>query len=376
MTPTLKKLYKEFLDYDREIYLQNVKWWLGANSLKLTKNQLKKLYSHHQKISFFYFLKNLKIILFSKNPFEIIYKNSQTIWDLWVFLSFLKKKRIADFKQNKIYLKMKKILDEFVPLLSEKEIKNTLEKKLKKKVSASEPVISLFEDISKKFSPSHRFDQAPISQKSVIFLIKKITEWLPKNENFLLVGDDDFVSLFLALLFPKLKISVVDKDKRILSFIQDFSKKFKLKIKVYQRDILNLKKLPSGPFWGFSTNPPDTWEGTEKFFEFGKRQLSKKGGVAFLIIDVAEIGSDILGLEKYFLKKNFAIKEILPGIFYPFYQTNLKEDEITQKQLKKFFSKKFIEKNPKIGSSLFILEYAPFWAKKIKLKGKTIYSYF
>jgi hypothetical protein len=355
----LKTLYQKFLKFKKNLFFKDSFFQLGVEHLQIKKNILSLFFDNYYRVPFFEFLSDLKFILFSKNQSEFILKKGSDNWDFWYYLEFLKREKILKVEKNgKVNLLKKEIL-EFLPKPKRKEeIKRILEKKLRKKVKEERPISELFE--REKITPE--LDQLPLSQGSVLFLAEKILERISNFYPFLLVGDDDLLSLTLGLIEPNLKLKVIDIDNNLLSFIEHFSKKFNLKIETESVDITKKKKL-SGRFCGFLANPAYTEEGVKQFLDFGISNLKEEGGVVFLVLGDEAIGNRMLFLEEFFAKKQLLLREAIVGkIFYP--QVILhKEDSIIEERLKK------LNQEPvRLGATLFIFDYLPFKIKKIKFK--------
>lgn len=142
---------------------------------------------------------------------------------------------------------------------TEKEIKEKIEKKLKVKVKKRDFVVDLFKKFQ-AFKVKSGFDQMPISQGSAIFVVRKILEKMPFNNRFLFIGDDDFISVILTLVSPKIECLVVDIDDQLLNCINSLASQFNLKIKTKKIDLTkNKKPVLGGKFTGFLTNHLSTF---------------------------------------------------------------------------------------------------------------------
>jgi len=354
----LEFLYSEFLEFLEENYIKESPNWTGVEK-NVRVSTLKKSFVY-RKITFFEFCSVLRDLyyynrfLYGKNPYL-------DIWFFKVILKFLLKKNVAFVKNNKIFLKG--IADVFLPRKNEEEIERTLKRKIriKNRFSFIENIIG-----KEKFKWKKEYDQIPISLSSSIFVASKIFDYFPIKRKLLLIGDDDFSSILLSLLEPKIEITVVDIDTEILEIIEELKKKYSLNISTKECDVRYSK--PNGNFYGFLTNPPYTYSGVKTFFNFGDKTINE--GVAFLIVGSESIRNRFLFLQKYFNSKNFIIREIINGkISYPFREI-FQEDISDKKELEKLGIK--IEKDY-IFASFYILEKLP-W--KIKEENeKSIYSY-
>lgn len=361
----LKILYLQFLDFRKKLFLKDSIFQFGVEKIKPKRKELTFFFENYYKVPFLEFLEDLKFIIFSKNVFEFILKKGSDNWDLWYYLEFLTRKKILKVKENgKSQILEKKILKFLPKPKEEEEIRKILEKKLKKKIKEKEPINFLFG----REKIEGELDQLPISQDSAIFLVKKILERLPLYENFLLVGDDDLISLALTLTDPKISCFVLDIDDSLLDFVSNFSKKYNLKIKTRKANVFKKEKIQEY-FVGFLTNPAYTLEGVKKFLEFGINQLSEDGGVVFLEMGDEAIGNRMLFLEEFFAKNQLLIREAILGkIFYPQFLLH-KEDEIISKRLEKIIK---IKKAPRLGVTLFIFDFIPFQVKKKEFSQKII----
>ena len=366
----LKNFYHKFLRFKEKQYFKDVQFWFGVEKAKPTKKQLKEVIRNYELESFLTFLKNIKDIIYSKNPLELSRKWACDRWPLYYYLSFLKKQGIITFKRNQVQVLKKDLLKFFPAPREEKEIKEILEGKLKMKLPLTAATNFPF-----KTKTVAKYDQLPISISSTIFLVKKILEYLPLNKKFLFVGDDDLVSLYLSLTEPKIESLVVDIDEELLAKIEEISKKFNLRIKTKRVDMTKVRQQNfGGRFIGFLTSPVYTFEGVQGFVNFGVNHLGPEGGYGFLNLGDEAIGNRILFLEKFFLEKNLQIEEIISRkVYYPFRITH-PEDKIILERLKFFFDENLINTSPLIGASLWIFNYIPF--KVLKPKRQSLYAYF
>jgi predicted methyltransferase len=369
-----KRLYKKFLSFaKKDFFICAKKHSTSLKNLKISDKVLNQFFENYEKSSLLSFLENIKTIIYSKKISEFILRNFTDEWNFWLYLKFLEKEKIIEIKRNgKIEVKNKNFLKKLPKPQTEKEIKRNLEKKLKTKIKSKDWVFNLFKK-EFKFFPKIRFDQLPISQGSAIFVVKKILDYLPQKGKFLFVGDDDFISLILALTDSEIECTVCDLDEKLLENINFVARKYHLKIETKKVDVSKQKRLKE-KFVGFLTNPVYTEEGVKMFVKFGKEQLGKDGGFGFLIVGDESIGNRFLFLQEFFSKENLIILEkINEKIFYP--QISLyEEDKEIFKRFSEFFDKKIIKKIPKIGATLYVFEYLPKKPKKLKFK-KSFYAY-
>ena len=364
----LIRLYKKFNRYYGENFSEDVKSWLGVSELKLSNRIIKKVYRTFYRHTFIEFCKYVRDLVYSKNPFNFIKETNKENWDLWYYLSFLKSEGLIKIKNNQV-VPEESLKQKFVRRYSEREVLI----KLKKigKIDEKQPTFKLIKKLSKhKFRFKPKLDQLPISIESAANLIATIFKYYPLYDNFLFVGDDDFISLLIIAVEPKFSPVVSDLDEEILKTIQDIDER----IKTVKRDFSKRRKI-EGKFLGFCTNPPYTEDGIETFVKFGMMHFDELGGRIFLEFGNESIGRRLLFLQQFFTKNNLEITEVIKGkINYPFMVMH-PEDKIIYDKLSRFFDKEKIKNNYMLGADIYVLTYIPWCVKRIKLKGKKIYSY-
>ena len=143
----------------------------------------------------------------------------------------------------------------------------------------------VFSEIYEKFSNivsnrpqiRYEFDQAPIHPRDAVsrtvFMYEKGDL---EGKNIILLGDDDLVSLAIALTKLPEKVTILDVDEDLLSFIKKVSEKEKLNIEVIKHDLRwPLPENLTNVFDVFFTDPPDTLWGLILFISRGVESLRK-----------------------------------------------------------------------------------------------------
>jgi len=374
MEKYLRGLYVRFLKSRKVRFIKNCKEHeTSLKDLKLSDKIVGEFYDNYYKPTFFGFLYNIKTIIYSDNVFEFITKQAQGDWDLYPYLKLLTDEKIIKvLKDGKVTL-IKKEIEKFIPKpQTAKQIKTAVEKKLGIKAKDKQAVINLFKKFS-RFKVKAKWDQMPISAESAFYVAEKILQKLPFNKKFLLVGDDDFISVILTLVNPNIECLAIDIDDKLLECIDILTKRFKLKIKTKKVDLSKKKDLKEN-FVGFLANPVYTEDGIKIFVKFGTSQLGKDGGFVFLEVGDEAIGHRFLFLLEFFAKNNLIIDElILNKVYYPHIKL-YKEGELIFKRMNEFIDKKTIEKSPKLGAALYIFNYLGKRPKRVKFK-KPFYAY-
>lgn len=374
MTKTIKELRSLYARFTRFVEKQekaDITGFTNVEVKKLTTKELDTIVSNYRKRSFFSFLRVVKHLAYAEKVFDVLPK-VHDLYEILLFVEFLvAEKVIMVAKDGKITFLKKNWLAVLPRPQTEREIEATISKKLGKRMIKDAPVTDLFKEGG--FSLTTDFDQAPISQRSAIFVIHKILESLPLSKEFLFVGDDDFMSVMLCLADPSLEAVVIDADETLLSAIKKMAKTHDLKISPRLIDVRKPERV-KGTFTGFLCNPPYTEKGAETFVRYGMKHLGPDGGFVFLEHGDDGVGNRYLFLQKFFSSKNMMIEEVFRDrILYP--HLGVYEDyELTNKRLAKFIDPKVIVAHPELAASLYIFNYVPFPVKRVPTK-QSIYSY-
>ena len=179
--------------------------------------------------------------------------------------------------------------------------------------------INWSKDILKKRPiPKTGYDQAPVNIQQAFMNIAYLAENMTDESTFAFLGDDDFHSLLLAKLLPKLSITVFEADTRIISAIRKIADQESLKVFVVQADMRD--GIPENyhcKFNGFYSDPPYSESGILLFLYWGMTLLVEQrmswGVVAipFTLLPLA-VREMLLVVQKYILQNGFLIEETIP----------------------------------------------------------------
>lgn len=355
----LEKIYRDFIKFQRSEVFQDIEKWLGSK--KLSEKQKNEIFENYWKISFVEFWFQIKTIVYSDNVFDVFRKNlSIDLWDVYYYLAFLKGFGLIKIEDGKI-IRKKKLEKYILPPFSLQEIKL----KIRERFGKFNPKKSVPEIIGRKFQWKERYDQIPLDVNSVLCVVRKITEWYPFYDGFGFLGDDDFVSVLLKMIVPKLEIHVFDIDEKILEICSEFE------IKTRKVDITKSHKI--GELYGFYANPPYTLSGAKKFVESGLRAFSDKGGLAFVVLGSELLNNRLSILQKFFVRKRLILLDYYAPLIHRL-KINYQEDRIIMEKLREIGVE--IKKGyPSISAKLLIMNYIP---RKIRMveKNTNILTYF
>ncbi len=195
------------------------------------------------------------------------------------------------------------------------------------------------------------------------------------DKNIALIGDDDLLSIALALTNLPKRVVVFDIDKRLGSFIENVSKKCKLEIEFCEYDVANpLPKNYLRKFDVFSSEPLETDTGFKAFFARGAACL-KNFGSGYIGLTKLEVSlKRWVKFEKLFIDNGFVITDIIRD--YSWYYDSEREEEREEYQKFAKLLKFDPGENPKIcwyRATLFRIESlgkhsTPIpWNKRIKI---------
>ncbi len=359
-----KKLYEEYKKYAKEFFERNYINWTGNK--KLPKHKIEDIFFSFKLATFFNFLDKIRTLYFTNDIFELIKKYNENVWLGYEILSFLLYKNIVRIKNKRIIFN-ERFDSFFIKPMSEEEVVKRLKEVLGSGINLNKSVLYNLNPKS-EFKWKTKYDQIPISTKSAITIISKISYYFPAKLNFIFIGDDDFISIPLKLILD-IPVSSLDKDEEILNEVEKLSKKFNVVVNTIKADVRKKKNIKN--FYGCYMNPPYNLPGSTKFLEFSSKILSKDGGAAFLILGNEALEKRYIHLQKSISNLGFIIREIIPSkISYEFY-LHYKEDSIIYEKMKEL-NFELIGKEA-IFAALYVLEFVG-KVKKIPHE-KNIYSY-
>jgi predicted methyltransferase len=135
-----------------------------------------------------------------------------------------------------------------------------------------------------------------------------------ENKNIFILGDDDILSIGLALTRKCRRITVVEIDTRVNKFIRKIIReKGWTNVDVYDYDARDPVPVElTGKYDVFITDPVETVEGMKLFYSRCGQALRGKGCAGYFGLSHFESGlAKWMGVEKDLLRMNFVITDIL-----------------------------------------------------------------
>jgi predicted methyltransferase len=346
------KLYRKFIKFDRDYSIE-----LEKIETKFDDKFLHRYYNEVYKPTFVEFALVVRDLLAFQNVWEVFYKTPMALEDISSFLLFLKDVGIADFNKNgRVKIIDYSILGSFTKPTDWKNIKGKLEEKVGSRLNLNLP-------LSHNLGIHHKWDfsvdQLPLTTHSLLKNAEKIAEFFPLKEKILLIGDDDLLSILLAIL--GYQPFVVDIDERLLAEIKELAGNLDLKIKLRRMDVLKRRRFREKVL-SFHTNPPGTLEGVKAFLNFGLESLNKRlGGICFLHVQ-RDLGNRQIEFQKFISAKSLKILEVVsPLAIYPGSGVGLETDAYWRKLTKNLSGK------ISISSSFWIMSYVPWKVSRFKM---------
>ena len=222
------------------------------------------------------------------------------------------KESLVRIKEGGVFLteKGRKLAENIFSASKNSEI--TYGSELKTRASPKK-VIQELQKTYKKFSPRKELDQAPLLPASATAKIAyAIKRGDVDGKRIVCIGDDDFLSIILAITGKPKEILVLDVDPKVLKIIRDFSKKSKIKIKVLKRDLRKpipqkLKgKYDTAFFWS-----SDTEIGFSLFASRSIELLNKRGVIYANITPIWCHPIELFGIRRRISDVNLKITDFV-----------------------------------------------------------------
>ena len=238
---------------------------------------------------------------------------------------FIKKGLVIQDRGTRLTIKGRHFIEE---LLGFKEINSDLYMKLLMEPwKEHREIIEIKEELQELFENRPQVDVTIDQSKSSIDTSLKRAILSLKDHNLvgkriLCLGDDDLVSIALGFLLKKLfnnaihhttKITVMDIDKRIISYINDIAIKESLPIKCEYVDFrMPLADNFKNQFDCFFTDPPYTLEGMNLFLSRGIEALRDDSGLTIYFSYAHKSPDFQLTMQKCFFSMGLIVSEVMP----------------------------------------------------------------
>ncbi len=176
-------------------------------------------------------------------------------------------------------------------------------------------VLSEYKEIAKsRPKPTAEYDQGYIKEEDVMRRIAFIYERGDlENSEILVVGDDDLISLGMALTRLPKRIVVLEIDERLINFINKIAEERSFPVEAQKFDVReDLPEAMRGKFDVFITDPVETIPGITLFLSRAASGLRGKGGAGYFGLTHLEASlSKWREIERRLLEMNFAITDML-----------------------------------------------------------------
>lgn len=175
--------------------------------------------------------------------------------------------------------------------------------------------LSKYKEITKnRPRPTAEYDQGYIKEEDVMRRISFIYERGDlEDANIIVIGDDDLISLGLALTGLPRKIEVLEIDERLIDFINENARKYDLPVNARKFDVReDLQEDLRGKFDVFITDPVETIDGITLFLSRAASGLRGRGCSGYFGLTHLEASLQKWRvIERRLLDMNFVITDML-----------------------------------------------------------------
>lgn len=253
----------------------------------------------------------------NKNFWEILQTSDFFLRDIILSLKILKKKKLIGVNENGFFITEKaKSKINLKSLEFETKVCSSCGGKT---LIFGKKFLKLLEDFKEivkiRPSPESFYSQGYMLEKDVIARVAFMHyhEDL-ENKKIVLIGDDDLLSIALALTELPSKILVLDTDERIGKFIKKFNIEYGYSIKFKRYDVFNpLPKNLTHKFDVFSSEPLETLSGIKAFVLRGIMCLNENGAGYFGLTHYESSLKKWFEIQKFLNRMKCVITDLIPG---------------------------------------------------------------
>jgi predicted methyltransferase len=187
--------------------------------------------------------------------------------------------------------------------------------------------------------PKTQFDQGYMRPEDVAhraLLMEELGDL--EDRSIILLGDDDLLSLYLALLDGPSRIVAVDLDQELLDYIRRKSRQASLRVETRPHDLaIPLPEDLRHSFEVFSTEPVESLRGLKEFCRRGLEAVQGQGAAGYIGLTVHESSwAKWRAFQAFLLDEGFAITDILSSFsLYPY--ADWPEEMVTRTPLAREF---------------------------------------
>jgi len=260
------------------------------------------------------------------SPYKLIPQQDGTLPEFYNLIQELKKSDWCSEKNGEISLtdKGKKFVENYACPLSNAVCSACTGKGYNLPSKASGLLARYKEILKGRPEPNEEYDQQCITPENILVRAAFMDERGDiADREILIIGDDDMLSLALALTGLPKRVVVLEVDTKINEFINKMAKEHNLPVSAHDFDVR--KPFPAqfkGQFDVFNCDPVETVEGFKLFVSAGLTSLKGKGSVCYFGLTSLEAGvAKWYKIQKALLDMNLVTTDI---------RRNFNEYEVTK----------------------------------------------
>jgi len=168
---------------------------------------------------------------------------------------------------------------------------------------------------AKRPSPTLEFFQGYMLERDVIARVALMHNYGDLDgKSIVLIGDDDLLSVALAITGLTSRITVLDIDERLGNFIKNVNKDYGFNIEYFNYNVADpLPKDLRGTFDVFSSEPLETLSGLRAFITRGVACLKENGAGYFGLTLYEASLKKWLAVQKLLSRMNCVVTDIIQG---------------------------------------------------------------
>eukprot|EP01100_Stratorugosa_tubuloviscum_P002949 TRINITY_DN16_c1_g1_i1.p1 TRINITY_DN16_c1_g1~~TRINITY_DN16_c1_g1_i1.p1 ORF type:complete len:444 (+),score=175.93 TRINITY_DN16_c1_g1_i1:54-1385(+) len=276
------------IDYTKDWYARGIRISNNSNS-----NNSNNSNNNNEKVT----IQVLRQLLNkSKSSFELIPLQDGTLPEFYTVLKEIKEKNFVQENETTGELTLTNLGKDFVNKLTS-SISNLNCHNCKGRgytINSNAEFVNLYKKVlENRPPPSQDYNQQFITPENIIARVAFMDERGDvAGKDILVIGDDDMISIALALTRLPRRVVVLEVDTRVNSFVNSIAKEYNLNIEAYNFDVrLAFPNEFKRAFDVFTCDPVETFEGIKLFLSAGAGALRGENSSLYFGLTTLEAGT-------------------------------------------------------------------------------------